>query len=136
MNPESRRTDYQARRSHHLDRQMQPKACQPKVLMKNSYFPPPPPRNCWGVFAQGISWPEQWAAHLQTLIQKKAEVLLYSSISGRNTPWSGLGVGFGSGRRRFIALVRWAFKCEHGFVGSCGRLGSGGRRNLRRYRTH
>lgn len=32
------------------------------------------------ICSEGFSWPEQWAAHIQTLIQKKAEVLLYSAI--------------------------------------------------------
>lgn len=32
------------------------------------------------ICSEGFSWPEQWSAHIQTLIQKKAEVLLYSSI--------------------------------------------------------
>ena len=32
------------------------------------------------ICSEGFSWPEQWAAHIQTLIQKRAEVLLYSSI--------------------------------------------------------
>jgi nickel-dependent lactate racemase len=32
------------------------------------------------ICSEGFSWPEQWAAHIQTLIQKKAEILLYSSI--------------------------------------------------------
>ena len=32
------------------------------------------------ICSEGFSWPEQWAAHIQTLIQKSAEVLLHSSI--------------------------------------------------------
>ncbi|MCE0499578.1 MAG: nickel-dependent lactate racemase [Methylacidiphilales bacterium] len=32
------------------------------------------------ICSEGFSWPEQWAAHIQTLIQKKAEVLLHSSM--------------------------------------------------------
>jgi nickel-dependent lactate racemase len=32
------------------------------------------------ICSEGFSWPEQWSAHIQTLIQKKAEVLLYSAI--------------------------------------------------------
>jgi nickel-dependent lactate racemase len=32
------------------------------------------------ICSEGFSWPEQWAAHVQTLIQKKADILLYSSI--------------------------------------------------------
>jgi nickel-dependent lactate racemase len=32
------------------------------------------------ICSEGFSWPEQWAAHIQTLIQKQAEVLLYTAM--------------------------------------------------------